>query len=136
MTRPANTDEELLAYLSEQLPAERMAATEQSLRDSEPLRRQLATLARELDQGGFTVGEIWRRERLSCPTRSQLGSYVLGALDDGSREYIDFHLQTVGCRLCAANLADLQAASTEMPEKQRRRRKYYESSAGFLRRDS
>ncbi len=128
--------EELLAYLSEQLPAERMAAVERSLRDSEPLRKQLAALARERDQGGFTVGEIWRRGRLSCPTRSQLGAYLLQALDDGPREYIDFHLQTVGCRVCAANLADLQQATAAAPEKQRRRRKYFESSAGYLRRDT
>lgn len=128
--------EELLAYLSEQLPAERMAAVERSLRDSEPLRKQLAALARDRDQGGFTVGEVWRRARLSCPTRSQLGAYLLQALDAGPREYIDFHLQTVGCRVCAANLADLQQATAAAPEKQRRRRKYFESSAGYLRRDT
>ena len=130
------SQEELLAYLAEQLPAERMVEVERSLRDSEPLRKQLATLARERDQGGFTVGEVWRRGRLSCPTRSQLGAYLLQALDDGPREYIDFHLQTIGCRVCNANLADLQQAKTAVPEKQLRRRKYFESSAGFLRRDT
>lgn len=130
------TDEELRAYLAEHLPAERMAAIEQSLRDSEPLRRQLASIARDSDQGGYSVGEVWRRGRLSCPTRSQLGAYLLSALDDGLRDYIDFHLQTVGCRICNANLADLQQATAAVPEKQRRRRKYFESSAGYLRRDS
>lgn len=135
---PSNTysHEELLAYLAEQLPAERMAVIERSLRESEPLRRELAILARERDQGGFTVGEVWRRMRLSCPTRSQLGSYLLGALDEGPRDYVEFHLQTVGCRVCAANLADLQQATAPAPEKQRRRRKYFDSSAGYLRRDS
>lgn len=136
MSRDSINDEDLLAYLAEQLPAEKMAAIEKSLRESEPLRRQLATLARELDHGGFTVGEIWRRGRLSCPTRSQLGSYVLGALDGDALDYVEFHLQTVGCRICAANLTDLQEANAAVPEKQRRRRKYYESSAGLLRRDS
>ena len=66
------SSEELLAYLAEQLPAERMAAIEQSLRTSESMRRELAALARERDQGGFTVGEVWRRGCLSCPTRQQL----------------------------------------------------------------
>lgn len=127
------SSEELLAYLAEQLPAERMAAIEQSLRASEPLRRELAALARERDQGGFTVGEVWRRSRLSCPTRQQLGAYLLEALDEGPRDYIEFHVQTVGCRVCAANLDDLRQSKAAAPEKQRRRRKYYESSAGYLR---
>jgi hypothetical protein len=93
-------------------------------------------LVRERDQGGFTVGEVWRRGRLSCPTRSQLGAYLLHAIEDGPREYIDFHLQTVGCRVCSANLADLQQATAAASEKQRRRRKYFQSSAGYLRRDT
>ena len=128
--------EELLAYLAEQLPAGRMAEIERSLRESEPLRRELAILARERDQGGYTVGEVWRRTRLSCPTRGQLGGYLLGALDDGPRDYVEFHLQTVGCRVCAANLEDLQQVTAPAPEKQRRHRKYFDSSAGYLRRDS
>ena len=126
---------ELLAYLDEGLPAERMAAIEKSLRESDSLRRQLATLARERDQGGLTVGEVWRRHRLSCPTRSQLGSYLLGALDAGEHDYVAFHLETIGCRVCAANLSDLKQTTSAAPEKQRRRRKYYESSAGLLRRE-
>ncbi len=128
--------EELLSYLAEQLPAERMAVIEHSLRESESLRHDLALLACERDQGGFTVGEVWRRERLTCPTRSQLGSFLLGALDEGPRDYITFHLETIGCRVCSANLADLQQATAPAPEKQRRRRKYFDSSAGYLRRDS
>ena len=136
MSRSTITAEDLRAYLAEHLPAARMAVIEQLLRDSEPLRRQLATIARDHDHGGYSVGEVWRRGRLSCPTRGQLGAYLLQALGDGPREYIDFHLQTVGCRVCNANLADLQQASASAPEKQRRRRKYFESSAGYLRRDA
>lgn len=136
MSRTTITDEELRAYLAERLPVERMAAIEQALRQSEPLRQHLAILARDSDQGGCTVGEIWRRARLSCPTRSQLGSYLLGALDEGARDYIDFHLKTVGCRICNANLDDLRQAQAATPDKQRRRRKYFESSAGLLRRGS
>ncbi len=136
MSSTSFSREELLAYLDEQLPSARMAVIEHSLRESEPLCRELAVLARERDQGGFTVGEVWRRERLSCPTRSQLGSFLLEVLDTGPQDYVRFHLETVGCRVCAANLADLQQATTPAPEKQRRRRKYFDSSAGYLRRDA
>jgi hypothetical protein len=79
------------------------------------------------------LGEIWRRNRISCPTRQQLGSYILKALDAESEGYIRFHLDQVGCRLCAANLEDLQRQRTEQTQAaQTRRRRYFQTSAGYL----
>ena len=128
------TDDELLAYLDEMLPGERIARVEGALRDSEPLRRRLANLARRRDQGVHSVGEIWRRRRASCPTRTQLGSYLLSTLESDFVDYLDFHLQTVGCRYCEANLRDLEEAARTTPETRRRRQKFFQSSAGYLRR--
>jgi hypothetical protein len=127
------TDAELLAYLDESLAVERMAAIEQALRGSDELRKRTAGLLRRRDQGAHSVGESWRRWRLSCPTRHQLGSYLLGAVDAGWADYLNFHLQTVGCRFCAANLEDLRQALAATPEVQRRRQKFFESSAGRVR---
>ncbi|MCA9075565.1 MAG: hypothetical protein KDA93_11070 [Planctomycetaceae bacterium] len=127
------SDDELLAYLDEQLPAERATAVEKELRSSSVLRQQAALLVRRRDQGGHTVGEIWRRNRLSCLTRSQLGSYLLGTASDDLTDYIDFHLRTIGCRLCEANLNDLHESSQSPEDTSRRRRKFFESSAGNLR---
>ena len=80
-----------------------------------------------------SLGEIWRRARLSCPSRQQLGSYLLGVLDDDHADYVTFHIETVGCRYCAANLTDLQRQQAEKSDTvQLRRRKYFQSSAGFL----
>ncbi len=124
------TDDELLAYLDEMLPVDRAAELEQSLRDSSSLRERVSLLIRMRDQGGHTLGEIWRRNRLSCPTRSQLGGYLLGTLTPEMEEYITFHLETIGCRVCSANLEDLQEAQAGRPEALRRCRKYFESSAG------
>ena len=77
--------------------------------------------------------KIWRRNRISCPTREQLGSYLLGVLDDEQMDYIRFHLETVGCRLCHANLKDLERRQAESNESVVvRRRKYFDSSAGYL----
>jgi hypothetical protein len=128
------TDEELLAYLDELLPPERMADAEKSLRNSEPLRRRLAGLARSRDQGVHSVGAIWRRRRLSCPSRKDWGNYLLGTLPQKLQEYYDFHLRTVGCRFCLANLRDLEQASEAAAHTQQRRQKYFQSSAGYLRR--
>ena len=83
MTAHSISDAELLAYLDEMLAPERAAVIEKELRASTALRQQAGVLARRRDQGGHTVGEIWRRERLSCLSRSQLGSYLLGTLDPG-----------------------------------------------------
>lgn len=132
MTSPAHfTDDELLAYLDEQLPVERAAELEGVLRGSAELQQRVALLVRRRDQGGHTVGEIWRREQLSCPTRSELGSWLLGALDDGPTEYIEFHLRSIGCRVCQANLEDLRQSQADSGAT-RRRQKFFESSAGGL----
>ena len=128
------TDAELLAYLDEALPVARMAAVEDGLRRSEPLRSRTAALRQQREATGHSVGEIWRRSRLSCPTRHQLGSFLLGALAAEHADYVRFHLETVGCRLCAANLDDLRQASQPSSEAEQRRRKYFESSAGYVRR--
>lgn len=80
------------------------------------------------------MSEIWRKARLSCPGRRQLGSYLLGALPPEWTDYIEFHLQTVGCRYCQANLADLQEAGQASEPVQRRRQKFFQSSAGYVRR--
>lgn len=132
MAQTQFTDTELLAYLDEMLPVEEMTAVERALRASEPLRLRAAGLVRRRDQGAHSVGEIWRRLRLSCPSRSQLGGFLLGTLEADFAEYIEFHLRTIGCRFCAANLADLQQALDATPAAASRRRKFFESSAGYL----
>jgi len=131
------SDDELLAFLDEQLPVERASALEESLRDSTELRERLVELIQRRDQGGHTVGEIWRRNRLSCPNRTALGSYLLGALDEAVLSYIEFHLETIGCRLCNAVVSELRDSQDARPENsQQRRRRYFESSAGLLRTDA
>lgn len=126
------TDSQLAAFLDEALPAEQMATLERELRKSDSLRRRLANLSRRRDQGLHSVGEIWRRNRLSCPSRRQLGGFVLQTLDAEAAKYVDFHIRTVGCRVCAANLADLETAAESQPETASRRRKFFQSSAGLL----
>ncbi|WP_092048072.1 anti-sigma factor [Planctomicrobium piriforme] len=127
-------DAELFAYLDEMLSVERTSSIEQLLRSHPELRVRLAELMQRRDQGGHTIGEIWRRHRLSCPARSQLGSFLLGVASPEQADYIQFHLEEVGCRVCQANLADLQASqSSDGTQQQQRQRRYFESSAGLLR---
>ena len=127
------TESELDAYLDEALTPDEMATVEDALRNDTELARRLSAIIGRRDAGVHSIGEIWRRQRVSCPSREQLGSYLLGALDEESGAYIGFHLQTVGCRYCRANLDDLvrqqQEASQDVAT---RRRKYFQSSAGYL----
>ncbi len=129
------TDRELAAWLDELLPAERMAAFENQLRQDSALRARVAVLIRHRDQGGNSIGEIWQRGKLSCPVRTELGGFLLGTLPTDAAAYIEFHLNTVGCRVCQANLHDLEEQSTQSGQVPDRRRRFFESSAGLLRGD-
>ncbi len=101
------------------------------------MRQILRGIMQERDRGDHTVGAIWRRGRLSCPTREQLGAYLLRGLEKELQEYVRFHLNTVACSYCLANLADFQARKREPAARiERRRKKLFESSAGYLPRRS
>ncbi|TWT73700.1 hypothetical protein Pla123a_35930 [Posidoniimonas polymericola] len=128
-----HTAAELEAYLDEALPAERMQAIEQSLRDDPTLAERLVELNARRDAGVHSLGAVWRRRRLTCPSREQLGSYALGVLSRGHADYVRFHLETVGCRLCVANLHDLnERQSAASQDNEVRRKKYFQSTVGRL----
>ncbi|MCC7084801.1 MAG: hypothetical protein IT427_07310 [Pirellulales bacterium] len=125
---------ELSAYLDEALPVDAMAAIEMALRGDAGLIEQLAELSARRDAGVHSLGEIWRRHRLSCPSREQLGSHLLGVLSDEESDYITFHLVEIGCRYCTANVEDLKRQQAEVAERAAiRRHRYFQSSAGHLR---
>lgn len=127
------TDQILQAYLEEGLTSEQMAKIEQLLRTDDTLAIRLAQLVGQRDAGVHSIGEIWRRHRVSCIDRQQLGSYLLGAVMEEEKSYIEFHIQEVGCRYCQSNLQDLKRAQEEtQTQSTTRRRRYFQSSAGYL----
>lgn len=132
------TDAQLSAYLDEALPVEQLAEIEQRLREDAELRQRLGAVIGRQDAGLHSIGVIWRRNRLSCPSREELGQYLLGVLDPPVADYIEFHLLQVGCRYCAANLDDLRdaqqtAINASQDTTSVRRQRYFETSAGHLR---
>lgn len=129
------TETELEAYLEEGLPADEMARIEQVLREQPQLLASFAQSRTQRDAGLHSLGSIWRRHRLTCPSRDQLGSYLLHALEAKHAAYVRFHLDVVGCRPCQANLADLRDQQPDTASvAQQRRSKYFQSSAGYLKR--
>ncbi|HEV3164752.1 MAG TPA: hypothetical protein VGZ22_12055 [Isosphaeraceae bacterium] len=133
MSQPIDV-ETLRAYLAETLPPEDLARVEKALRDSSELRAQLEDVRQNrTDAGTHTLGAIWRRGRLTCPDRQQLGSYLLDALDPQLAEYITFHIDVAACPFCQANLADLKGkASQAVLSNQKRQQRIYHSSRHLL----
>lgn len=125
----------LEAYLDESLAPEKMAEIEEQVRADPELQQELIAINGRRDAGVHSLGEIWRRHRLSCPTREQLGSYLLGILGREAGDYVRFHLETVECRYCLANIEDLrwQQSAQDAEGKASRRARYFQSSAGYLR---
>ncbi|MDA1178136.1 MAG: hypothetical protein O2931_04980 [Planctomycetota bacterium] len=127
------THRDLEAYLDEAVSTADMTAIEISLRHNESLRAALITILQRRDSGVHSLGEIWRRHQLSCPTREELGSYLLGVLDDDHFAFVQGHLEQYGCRICQANWEDLQRRQTDAAEAVTRRlKRFFETSAGYL----
>jgi len=75
--------------------------------------------------------DIWKFQRFSCLKRSTIGAYLLGTLDNEWHRYVDFHVNTLGCKFCRANLEDIQSQNAKKQSK-RLRARIMESTAGFL----
>lgn len=127
---------ELLAYIDEALPADRMAAVEDKVRRFPEWREALAQLLSGSDHGEHSVATVWRQNRLTCASREKLGSYILKSLPPDEEDYIRFHLQVIGCRYCLANLADAESALVEQVDAEAqardRRRRMFQTSVGYL----
>lgn len=99
---------DLEAYLDEALPPEEMAQIEDELRNNPELGQRLVAIHGRRDAGVHTLGEIWRRHRLTCPSREQLTLYLDGKLGKEESDYVQFHLEEVHCRLCVASYEDIR----------------------------
>ncbi len=127
------SEAELEAFLDEALPADEMARIELLLREQPALVEKLAQIHARRDSGMHSVSDIWRRHRISCPSRETWGSFLLGAVDPDMAAAMRMHLEVGGCRYCQANLADLQSQQTEAPPAAAdRRRRYFDSTTGYL----
>lgn len=125
---------QLEAYLDEDLDAESMSDIEDALRDDSQLLGTLSAILSRRESGVHSVGSVWRRASITCPSRELIADGLLGILDEDHNDYIQFHINEVGCRLCQAHLDDLtsqQAGNKEISST--RRQRYFESTAGYLR---
>ena len=129
------SDSELEAYLDEGLDPTRAAQLEQAVREDQELLRRLSHINGRRDAGIHTLGEIWRRNQIGVPTVEQMSNYLLGVLSAEEADYITFRLETLKCPYTVAVFTDLkeQAAGDGEAGGEVRRRQYFNSSAGLLR---
>ena len=130
------TPADLEAYLDEELAPEVMAQIENALKANTEIAQELVAINTRREAGVHSIGGVWRKNRLSCPTRDQLGSYLLGAMTKEVKAYVQFHLEVVGCRFCQASIGDLEAQQDDNTEEATtRRERYFQTSAGYLRKE-
>ena len=132
----AFTDAELEAFLDESLDPARAQDVETALTDDQELLYRLSRINGRRDAGMHTLGEIWRRNQIGVPTPEHLGKYLLCILSPEEVDYIKFRTDTLKCPFTIACLNDLQQQQAESQDKtDSRRRKYFNSGAGLVKRD-
>lgn len=75
--------------------------------------------------------EVWEMSRPSCPKRSTIGAFMLGTLEEKWSQYVDVHLNKLGCHFCRANLDDLKSEN-EKGDRKIIQKRIMESTVGFL----
>ena len=127
------TDAELEAYLDEALDPGRAAEVEQQVRSDTELLHRLSHINGRRDAGIHTLGEIWRRNQIGVPSLEQMGNYLLGVLEPEMEDYIKFRLETLRCPFTMSMHRDLKQQQESGEENSKiRREKYFNSSAGLL----
>jgi len=130
------TDAELEAFLDESLDPARAQDIEAALADDSELLDRLSRINGRRDAGMHTLGEIWRRNQVGVPSPEYLGKYLLGILSEEEADYLRFRIETLRCPYTIASLNDLQKQQAESQDQtESRRRKYYNSGAGLIKRD-
>ncbi|MCY2940943.1 MAG: hypothetical protein NTV50_04665 [Planctomycetota bacterium] len=122
------------AFIDDHLNEQETIKVEKAVRESPELQAQLSNIIVSRDMGDHSIGAIWRREHLSCPSREELSSFKDDALESQRIDYIKFHLETVGCKACKANLSDLNSSKDSLtnPDTREKRRQFLENSKILL----
>ncbi|MFT7620647.1 MAG: hypothetical protein ACI97A_004305 [Planctomycetota bacterium] len=80
-------------------------------------RSMISSLREEAEGLTISVGDLWVKERISCPHRDILLAYVNKSLTAPEMDFIDFHLETVECPYCQADATELADLMTQESSK-------------------
>ena len=102
------------------------------------IRSSIARSDTDLDLAGdgfeSVLTDVWEAVRPSCPKRSTIGAYMLDTLEAGWENFVDMHLNTLGCHFCRANLDDLKTEN-EKGDQIKMQTRIMESTVGFLKKN-
>jgi hypothetical protein len=128
--------EEILRFLEGEplgggLPAEAAIASHLDACEACALVRE--RLLAEWSGVEHSLSLLWKRERISCPHRDILASFVHGSLPAAQVDYVRFHLDVIGCGVCQANVRDLREEDREEePALRKVRDEVLRSTTAFL----
>lgn len=100
---------------------------------------EVAKSLRDETEGlSISIGDLWQRERISCPHKDLLMAFAMKSLDREQSEFIDFHINTVGCPACQAEASRAEdALDKKAPERvQKACEKSLHSTAVFLQKNA
>ena len=117
-------------HIASMLGMDEQSVALQKHRWVQQLRKSIGNVNSTVDSIDPILTEVWETQRPTCPKRMTLGAYVLGTLDKPWHEYIDFHLNRLGCAFCQASADDLQ--KQQQVDATSLRRRILQSSIGFL----
>jgi hypothetical protein len=83
--------------------------------DSE-LRGQIRTVQSEFDYHNHTVGSLWRRNQLTCPSDQEIADYQRGELAiiyPKIADHLQFHLNSIRCIYCISTAAELKQSAAK-----------------------
>ncbi|HEV8606923.1 MAG TPA: sigma-70 family RNA polymerase sigma factor [Tepidisphaeraceae bacterium] len=89
--------------------------------------------ALEAARADSLLTDIWESQRLSCAKRNTVGGYLLKTLEPAWQDYVQFHVEKLGCHFCRANLDDLKNETKQAPRALRDR--VMQSTVGFFRKN-
>ena len=113
---PAYSREYIHAYIDGALsPEEADAFTLMAYGDSE-LRGKIRTVQTEFDYHNHTVGSLWRRNQLTCPSDQDIVDYQRGALAiiyPKIADHLQFHLNSIRCIYCISTAAEWKQSAAK-----------------------
>ena len=78
-----------------------------------------------------SLHQTWEDLRPSCPKRTTLGKFILEILPPEWTDFVEFHVQELGCDYCRANLLEL-SEEVDANENERANQQLFQSTIGFL----
>jgi len=104
------------AHIDGALSQEETDAFDLEAQVNSELRGQIRAVQSEFDYHNHTVGSLWRRNQLTCPSDQDIADYLRGGLaiiNPEIADYVQFHLTSIRCIYCISTAAELKQSAAK-----------------------